>query len=182
MRITLALLRGVNVGSHNKVPMAALRGALAEDGLPGAQTYIQSGNIAVRSGLEPEVIGARIEASILAHFGVTTSALCYTDEVWAAILAANPFPAAAEDPTRLAVLFSQAAPTPEQCARLEAAQQGEEAFRVEAGVTYLDLPNGQGRSKLAAVASTLFKADGTTRNWRTVVAMNALAAQISGRD
>jgi uncharacterized protein (DUF1697 family) len=97
------------------------------------------------------------------------------------VLAANPFPAAAADPTRLAVLFSRTPPTPEQCAKLDAAKQGEEAFHVKAGVTYFNLPDGQGRSKLAAVASTLFKAHCTMRNWRTVLALNALAEQIGAR-
>ena len=41
----IALLRGINVGGHNKVPMAVLRVALSQVGLKNVQTYIQSGNI-----------------------------------------------------------------------------------------------------------------------------------------
>ena len=45
----VALLRGVNVGGHNRLPMADLRAALTDDGLESVRTYIQSGNIVLDS-------------------------------------------------------------------------------------------------------------------------------------
>ena len=49
MTTWLALLRGVNLGKHNKVPMAELRPRLTEAGLGNVRTYIQSGNVIVDS-------------------------------------------------------------------------------------------------------------------------------------
>jgi uncharacterized protein (DUF1697 family) len=45
MTVWVAFLRTVNLGVRNKVPMAALRAELASSGLPGARTYLQSGNV-----------------------------------------------------------------------------------------------------------------------------------------
>ena len=173
--VVIALLHGVNVGGHNRVAMAELRAALADGGLPGAQTYVQSGNIVVHTALEPPAAGARIEAILTDRFSVTTTALCYTAAQWSALVDANPFPDAAADPARLVVLLSSIAPDAGQRSALEAARRGAEAFTVTGEATYLKLPDGQARSKLAATASSLLGAHGTLPNWRTVLALNAMA-------
>ena len=43
----VVLLRGINVGGKNKLPMADLRAALGDAGYADVSTYIQSGNIAL---------------------------------------------------------------------------------------------------------------------------------------
>ena len=180
MSVTVALLHAVNVGGHNRVAMSELRTALAKAELPGARTYVQSGNIVVDAALSPEAVRARIEAVLADHFSVTTTALCRTGDQWAAIVAGNPFPQAAAAPANLAVLFSRRPATAEQIDTLDAARKGEEAFKVTDYATYLHLPAGQGRSRLAATASTLFKADATMRNWRTVLALKAMTDELKG--
>ena len=45
----IALLKGINVGGHKKVPMAELRELLTKSGFENVQTYIQSGNVLLRS-------------------------------------------------------------------------------------------------------------------------------------
>ena len=174
MSVTVAILHGVNVGGRNRVAMSELRTALAEAGLPGARTYVQSGNIVV-GGAGPGDIRSTIERVLDTRFAVTTTALCYTGAQWAGIVDANPYPEAAADPTRLAVLFCRNTPNAAQREKLEAARGNGEAFQLVPGAIYLNLPHGQARSKLAAAASALFKTDGTTRNWRTVLALLAMA-------
>ena len=51
----IALLRGVNVGGHNKLPMAHLREIAADAGFAEVRTYIQSGNLVASTVLEPDV-------------------------------------------------------------------------------------------------------------------------------
>lgn len=46
----IALLRGINVGGHRKVPMAELRTVLTDAGFDDVRTYIQSGNVVVVGG------------------------------------------------------------------------------------------------------------------------------------
>jgi uncharacterized protein (DUF1697 family) len=45
MKTYIALLRGINVGGHKKLPMAELRTLLIRFGLENVKTYIQSGNV-----------------------------------------------------------------------------------------------------------------------------------------
>ncbi len=64
----LALLRGINVGGKNKVPMAGLKVMLEEIGLEDVSTYIQSGNAIFRSKLAAATIARKIEAGLVAAF------------------------------------------------------------------------------------------------------------------
>ena len=45
----VALLRAINLGARNKVPMAELRAAFEAAGCTDVQTYIQSGNVVFRA-------------------------------------------------------------------------------------------------------------------------------------
>ncbi len=64
----VALLRGINVGGKNKVPMAALKELLEEIGLEDVRTYIQSGNAIFRSSLAAKTIARKIEAGLTGKF------------------------------------------------------------------------------------------------------------------
>lgn len=64
----LALLRGINVGGKNKVPMAGLKELLEEIGLEDVRTYIQSGNVIFRSNLAAATIARKIEAGLTSSF------------------------------------------------------------------------------------------------------------------
>jgi uncharacterized protein (DUF1697 family) len=66
----IALLRGINVGGNNKVPMADLRECLEKLGLKNVQTYIQSGNVIFESDEKDEAkLTHDIEQAIETHFG-----------------------------------------------------------------------------------------------------------------
>ena len=60
----LVLLRGINVGGKNKVPMADLRRLLEELGYRDVSTYIASGNVLLRSERPAADIKQRIEAAL----------------------------------------------------------------------------------------------------------------------
>jgi len=64
----LALLRGINVGGKNKVPMAALKALLEEIGLEDVSTYIASGNAMFRSKLAAPTIARKIEGGLTSTF------------------------------------------------------------------------------------------------------------------
>jgi len=49
MPVVISMLRGVNVGGHNKIKMDALRELCASLKLRDPQTYVQSGNVVFRS-------------------------------------------------------------------------------------------------------------------------------------
>ena len=68
----LVLLRGINVGGKNKVPMAELKALLTELGFRDVSTYIQSGNAILRSELTAETIARKIEKALPERFKLDT--------------------------------------------------------------------------------------------------------------
>ena len=66
MQTYIALLRGINVGGNNVLPMKSLVSLLEEDGCQSVKTYIQSGNVVFKA----ETIDAnKISEMINMEFG-----------------------------------------------------------------------------------------------------------------
>ncbi|WAP53048.1 DUF1697 domain-containing protein [Arthrobacter sp. ATA002] len=64
----LVLLRGINVGGRNKVPMKMLKGHLEDLGYEHVLTYIASGNVLLESADAAAEIGPRIEEALTERF------------------------------------------------------------------------------------------------------------------
>lgn len=76
MNTYIALLRGINVGGHKKVPMAELRELLSNAGFKKVQTYIQSGNVILESSEDSaQNIEDIIQKAITTHFGFEVSVI-----------------------------------------------------------------------------------------------------------
>ena len=88
----LALLRGINVGGRNKVPMSELREVVTSLGHTGVTTYIQSGNVLFTTS-EPDTatLASALEGAIAGTFGVTTSVVVLSRDDLAQILDRNPY-------------------------------------------------------------------------------------------
>lgn len=159
-------LRGINVGGHNKLPMADLRTALARAGCTGVKTYIQSGN-GVFMAPPDAALASRISAEIKARTGLTPPVFLMTQAQFQAAIAQNPYPV--DPPNLLHLVFLDRPVTDTETARITAAQTGADTVHFADRMLYLHTPEGFGRSKLAEAVSRL-KA-GTARNWRTVTKM-----------
>ncbi len=71
MRVTyVALLRGINVGGKNKIPMSDLRSLYVEAGCGDVQTYIQSGNVVFKAAHRPGIASGLITARIAEHSAI----------------------------------------------------------------------------------------------------------------
>lgn len=70
MNVYVALLRGVNVGGKNKVPMAGLRRCLEKLGLFNVATYIASGNVILESDKRAEEIRSLMERALPRSFNL----------------------------------------------------------------------------------------------------------------
>jgi uncharacterized protein (DUF1697 family) len=68
MNTYVILIRGINVGGKNKVPMTGLRKCLEELGFSNVSTYIASGNVILESGKRPDEIKAQIEEALPESF------------------------------------------------------------------------------------------------------------------
>jgi uncharacterized protein (DUF1697 family) len=73
MKNYVILLRGINVGGKNKLSMAELRKCLEEAGCKDVRTYINSGNVLLRSDLAAGMLGPRIEQLISQNFKLDSS-------------------------------------------------------------------------------------------------------------
>ncbi|MEU4794889.1 DUF1697 domain-containing protein [Streptomyces sp. NPDC023327] len=171
-RTYAALMRGINVGGHKKVPMAGLRTLLEELGHSDVQTYLQSGN-AVFTALrgDEESLGAELRAAIEEHFGFAVDVLVRDGAYLRAVADACPFPAAELEAKQLHVTYFSAPVDPARFAAIDQAAHLPEEFRLGDRALYLYAPDGLGRSKLGEQLSRPALTKGliaTTRNWNTV--------------
>lgn len=171
MTTYVALLRGINVGGHNKVPMAELRELFAALGHRGARTYIQSGNVVFDAEADAGTLEREIKAGIAKRFGFDVPVMVRSRAELDMVLAAHPFGDRELDPAKVAVVFlsgpigevTVADGYPE-----EAVSAGRELF--------IHYPDGMGRSKLdrSGFWKQLGDVTTTTRNWRTVTMLRQL--------
>jgi len=162
-----ALLQGVNVGGHHRVPMGELRTLLTGLGWSGVRTYLQSGN-AVFTTDDPDP-GPRLERALAEHFGFPVRCLLRTAGELRAIVDACPYPAAGLDPAKLVVLLLEREPEPGHFDSVDPAAYEPDTFRHIGRAVYCYFPEGMGRSRLpAALAAVRPSVAMTGRNWRTV--------------
>jgi uncharacterized protein (DUF1697 family) len=172
----VALLRGINVGGRNRVPMAELRALCADLGWPSVRSYIQSGNL-VMAAVEPAPeLEARLEQAIPARFGITVPVIARSADMWRGYTEANPFPrAAAAAPNLVMLALSKRPPADDAVEALrDRADAGERVERVGDAI-WIDYREGVARSRVAP--SQLDRWVGspvTTRNWRTVLALREM--------
>jgi uncharacterized protein (DUF1697 family) len=170
----VALLRGVNVGGSNKVPMAELRALLEEAGYGNVGTYIASGNVLLDGPRSAGALSAALEELVVDSFGVTTTVMLRKPQELAATVAAHPFGA---DTSESHVAFLAARPTKAGTARLEAAVSRSDRAVLSGAEVYLRLARGVHGSRLSgARVESLLGVPATLRNWRTVAALAELAA------
>lgn len=85
--VTIALLRGINVGGHGTLAMADLRDILERLGATDVATYIQSGNVVFRG----DITGAAISDAVKTAKGFRPKCMTPGKDSLAQIVADNPF-------------------------------------------------------------------------------------------
>ena len=172
----IVLLRGINVGGHNRVPMAELREGLAAHGYEDPRTLLQSGNAVVSSRQSPASVARGVQALIAERFGLDSAVLVRSRDELAAVVAANPLADVASDPKRYQVSFLSAAPAPSVVRALEAADVAPERIAVRGKEIYVWHAEGVQRSPAAKlIADVKLGVTATARNWNTVVKLLELA-------
>jgi uncharacterized protein (DUF1697 family) len=174
--VHVVLLRGINVGSHNRIPMPRLREVLAEAGFEDPVTHLQSGNAVLRSGDSAAKVVAAVEGAIRDEWGFDVPVIVRSKAQLAKVVEADPFAGVADDPARYVVMFMSRKPSAKAFSGIDAAKYEPESFELRGKELYAWLPEGQHDSKLM---KALGKADkelvGTVRNWRTVTKLLELA-------
>ncbi|MCE7987844.1 MAG: DUF1697 domain-containing protein [Caldilinea sp. CFX5] len=180
MNTYIGLLRGINVGGNNKLPMKELVTLLQGLGLQQVKTYIQSGNVVFQSDrTDRTALAAAITAAIDKSYGFAPQLFILTVAELEAAIAANPFPEGESEPKTLHLFFLDAAPTNPDWAKVEALKAPNERFALIDKVFYLHAPDGIGRSQLAEKFHRGWQVGITARNWRTVQEIAQMAAALA---
>jgi uncharacterized protein (DUF1697 family) len=176
--VHVAMLRGINLGPTRRVPMADLRTMLTEAGYEDVRTYVQSGNIVLRSPAKPAQVQGELQTLISERFGFDVPVLVRSRAELAQVVKRNPLGDVADNPKRYQVSFLAEKPPPDLIRRLE--EQAHESERVTAHgrEIYAWHPDGVARSKLwNALAGKRLGIAATARNWTTVTTLLEMASQ-----
>lgn len=173
----IALLRGVNVGGANKLPMKDLRAFLADAGFAQVQTYIQSGNVVVEAdSTDAGAVAQAISEAIRTGAGLDIPATVRSAAQLRAVIENNPFLERGCEPKALHVGFLASTPAPEAVTQLDPDRSPPDEFAIAGDTIYLHCPNGMARTKLTnAWFDSRLSAMSTMRNWNTVRKLLAMA-------
>ena len=181
----VALLRGINVGGKNKLPMAELSAMFIGAGCAGVQTYIQSGNVVFEAPAAiADAVPGRIERAIADRFGYRIPVVMRTAGDLAAVVQDNPFLAGGlaggADPATLHVVFLAGEPDAARLAALDPDRSPPDEMRARGRHLYLRCPEGFARTRItSAYLDATLATTTTVRNWRTVEKLAALASPAS---
>lgn len=179
----IGLLRGINVGGHNIIPMAELRALCTSIGWQDVQTYIQSGNLVFSAAGTAAELEAKLERAIHKRFGFSVVVVVRTAQDWAAYIKSNPFPeTTSKEPNWLLLALAKKQVHPGAAEALialatfgERVVQGKDALWIHFG-------GGVGKSKLSpALLDRLIGSPVTARNWNTVLKLEHMASGADGQ-
>jgi uncharacterized protein (DUF1697 family) len=175
----IALLRGINVSGQNAIRMPALRDSMARLGFQNVQTYLQSGNIVFQAPPTDEsTLATAIMTEIRKDFGHEVPVLVLSAKTLASIANANPLrPKAGNEAALFHCTFLFQPVTPAAFLALQLPATAGERAVLHDGTVLLHCPQGYGRTKLNnSYFECALGVTATTRNWRTVLALQALCA------
>jgi uncharacterized protein (DUF1697 family) len=173
----VALLRGVNVGTAKRVPMAELRALLSRLGYTHVATLLNSGNAVFHSAQGASARHATdIAAAISGQLNVEVPVIVKSAKELAAIVAGNPINAEASEHSRFLVAFAQDTKALSRLAAVESLVVPPEQFAVGKHAAYLLCARGILESKAGAALLGRAGGSATTRNWATVLKLHALAS------
>ncbi len=172
----LALLRGINVGGKNKLPMKDLAELFVAAGCSNVRTFIQSGNVIFHSTSSvarelANLITRRIEE----RAGYRIPVVLRTAQELGEAIRGNPFIAAGVPEKTLHVYFLASLPSVRDVSALDPDRSLPDTFVVRGREIYVQLPNGMARTKLTnAYFDSRLSTTSTARNWNTVLQLHEL--------
>jgi uncharacterized protein (DUF1697 family) len=172
------LLRGINLGSRNRISMPDLREVLTDAGLDDVRTYLQSGNVVLSSGTKADDVRRMCERLIEERFRLKIPVVVRTRAQLAKIVERNPLRDVATDPKRYQVTFLEAKPTREVIRRVEQATAPDERVLAIGREIYAWHPRTIARSRLwTLLAGKELGITATARNWTTVTRLLSLTQE-----
>ena len=180
MTTQIALIRGINVGTANRVAMADLREMLTGLGYGDVRTLLNSGNAVFTTRDSAATVTKRIEQGLRDDLKVPARVLVRTPAQVIAAMTADPFVDTATDGSKHFLGFLDSSPSNsiDGIAELAGADTGPDLARLVDDHLYLWCPNGISKATFAAVNwDKKLGTAVTVRNWNTVGKLVDLAAQ-----
>jgi len=172
----IVLLRGINIGSRNRVAMPRLRAVLGDAGFEDVATYLASGNVVLTSEASSAELAKRCKGLIANGFGLDIDVVVRTRDELAAVVERDPLGKVAKNPKRYQVTFLAKRLGPKAVRELDALATKSERLVAIGRELYAWHPDGVARSRLwARLASKDLGVTATSRNWTTVTKLLALA-------
>jgi len=185
MAVIVSMLRGVNVGGHNKIKMEALRALYESLGLREPQTYVQSGNVVFRTKeRDLTKLTRKIENGIEQRFGFRSAVVLRTSSELRHAILRNPFATRRDlDPGKLLVTFLAGDPDGDARSQVLKLKIEPEELRIDGREVYIYFPNGMGRSKMQwATIAKMLGTSGTGRNWNSVTKLLEMAEKLEAAE
>ena len=181
MKVIISMLRGVNLGPHNRIKMEELRAVYESLKLQDPRTYVQSGNVLFKTNERNEAkLSSRIQDGIERKFGFRPDVIVRTTDELRSAVAKNPFSARKNiDPSKLLVTFLGADPGAELCEKLRAIDTAPEELHIDGREIFIYYPNGLARPKFQWIkAEKILKVACTGRNWNSVTMILEMAEEM----
>ncbi len=178
MKTYIALLRGINVSGHKKVPMADLRSMLQKMGFKDISTYIQSGNVVFSSDeKDSQTLEEQIKKRIQDTFGFEVPVLVKSVAEFKKMIQQNPFTEAENlEKNQVYFVLLRDIPLKEKVAIFQKEEFKNEKFEFTTDCVYLLCQDGYGRAKLNNnLVERKLKVEATTRNYRTMAKLLEMA-------
>jgi uncharacterized protein (DUF1697 family) len=174
----VALLRGINVGGRNALPMADLRSLLTENGYEDVRTYIQSGNVLFRSAGKGRSLEDDLARVIEQRFGFPVPVVVRSQSQLAEIVSGAPAGFGESAEHLCDVIFLKDELTPAQAlAALELREGVDEAW-AGTGVVYFSRVDAlRTKSRMSRITAKPQYQSMTIRNWRTTTKLLDLMAE-----
>ncbi|EJN01661.1 DUF1697 domain-containing protein [Phyllobacterium sp. YR531] len=174
MATWIVLFRGV--GGATLLPVKPLAAALTEAGFDSVRTYINTGNVVLKSSGTSEKIIKRIAPIVLEQFDFAKEILIASAAEWNRLVAENPFPDAVTTPTKLHAYLMKQRPDDKAIEALRAKADGPDEFEIRGRVLYYHTPQGISNARLFPKIERTLGVAATARNWNSVLKLQALAA------
>src|SRR5581483_3983567 len=181
MPVLISMIRGINVGAHNRIKMDELRALYESLGFKEPKTYVQSGNVIFRTkDRNLARIAKKLQDGIEKKFKCRPEVVLRTATDLRKAIAASPFAQrTALEPGKILISFLSGEPRPDAGKGLARFKDYPEELHLIGSELYIYFPNGAGRSKLPwAGLDKILGVSGTARNWNSVNAVLALAEEI----
>jgi uncharacterized protein (DUF1697 family) len=174
IRAFVVLLRGVNVGKGHRIAMADFRALLETLGFTEVKTLLNSGNAVFRGAARSAAGHAKaIDARLQESLGLAVPVVVKSSSEFLAAVAENPFAFPAANHSRFLTVFSQDPGATKGLAALRPLVEAGEQFAIGSHAAYLHCPGGILQSKVASALLGKMGRGVTTRNWATVLKLEA---------